>query len=92
MLSLKTSLLHEKEQEQEQDIRPAKRQRVEKENVSTSKDGLVSLPRILLSVGDISFTSPQRKKLSLDFTVEGFNGKSPGDGTVAFCVRWDEIG
>ncbi|KAI9793509.1 MAG: hypothetical protein M1816_007941 [Peltula sp. TS41687] len=92
------SNLHEKESSEQQDGRPTKRQRVEKEEEdvkafpsSAAKDGLVSLPRILLSVGEISCSSPQRKKLSLDFTAEGFSGKSPADGSIAFHVRWDEI-
>ena len=84
-----------------------KRQRVEDDNLSlrsnppkneplnaksTSSDASFTVSSLLLSVRDVSFTSPQRKKLSLDFTAEGFSGRSVGDGTVAFMVRWRDIG
>ena len=46
---------------------------------------------VLLSIRDVSFTSPQRKKLLLELTAAGLRGKVPGSGAEAFAVRWNDV-
>src|SRR5436305_14404406 len=45
----------------------------------------------LLAVGEISFSVPQRKKLTLEFFGWGIRAVNPGSGMVEFGVRYGDI-
>ncbi|KAI9883158.1 MAG: hypothetical protein M1823_005072 [Watsoniomyces obsoletus] len=79
------------------ETRPTKRLRVQHDpppkSSNDASNGATEIPpsRILLSMKDISFISPQRKKLMLECTELGIRAKAPGSENEVFGVRWGDI-